>query len=118
MILRHASTGLFCLLILLFFNISCSAGTREDIATLLQYIEQSKCTFTRNGNQYDSLAARQHIEKKYNYYMKRITTAEEFIQYSATKSTLTGKPYKVFCDEVGMNSSDWLNAELDKIRTQ
>ncbi len=118
MIFRHISTGLFCLFILLSFHISCSAGTTEEIANLLQYIEESKCTFIRNGNQYNSLAAREHIEKKYNYYKKRITTAEEFIQYSATKSTLTGKPYKVFCDEVGMNSSDWLNVELDKMRAR
>ena len=60
--------------------------------------------------------ASQHIEKKYDHYKEKITTAEDFIQYSATKSSLTGKPYKVFCNGVHMNSSDWLKAELAKMR--
>jgi len=118
MILSKVASGIFFLIILLPFHISCSAGTTEEIAGLLQFIEQSKCTFTRNSKLYDSFAARQHIEKKYNYYTKRITTAEEFIQYSATKSSITGKPYTVLCNGVTMNSSDWLNAELNKVRTR
>ncbi|MGB3646953.1 MAG: DUF5329 family protein, partial [Desulfobulbales bacterium] len=43
--------------------------------------------------------------------------AEEFIQYSATKSTMSGQPYRVVCNGEGMTSSDWLLAELDKVRT-
>jgi uridine phosphorylase len=62
------------------------------------------------------LNARGHIEKKYNYFKDKITTAEEFIRYSATKSTMNGEPCRVACNGVGMNSSDWLLAELDKLR--
>ena len=118
MILRRAAAGLFSLLIILSFHTSCKAGTPEEIAALLLFVEQSECTFIRNGKHYDALEARQHIEKKYAYFKERITTAEEFIDYSATKSTISGKPYKVVCNGVDMNSSDWLNAELDKLRTQ
>jgi len=100
------------------FHFSCAAGTTEEITSLLHFIEQSECTFIRNGKQYDSVKSRQHIEIKYNYYKKKISTAEEFIQYSATGSSITGKPYKVLCNGVSMNSSDWLNAELDKMRTR
>jgi len=117
MILRRAAAVLFCLLMILSFHISCEAGTTDEIASLLLFVEQSECTFIRNGNHYDALEARQHIEKKYAYFKERITTAEEFIQYSATKSTITGEPYKVVCNGEGMNSSDWLNAELDKLRS-
>lgn len=118
MILRQAAAGLFCLLIILSFHLSCVAGTTEEIASLLYFIEQSECTFIRNGKQYDTLEARQHIEIKYTYFKERITTAEEFIQYSAAGSTITGKSYRVLCNGVSMNSSDWLNAELDNIRTK
>ncbi len=118
MILRRAAAGLLFLLIILSFHVSCSAGTTEEIASLLHFIEQSECTFIRNGNQHGSLKARQHIETKYNYYKKRITTAEDFIRYSATGSSMTGKPYRVNCNGVSMNTSDWLNAELDKMRAR
>ena len=116
MILRQAAAGLFVLLMILSFHLSCVAGTTEEIASLLHFIEQSECTFIRNAKLYDSLEARQHIEKKYNYYKERITTADDFIQYSATGSSITGKPYRVLCNGVSMNTSDWLNAELDKMR--
>ena len=115
-ILRQAVAGIFCLLMLLFSNISSAAGTTEEIASLLIFIEQSECTFIRNGKHYDALEAREHIEKKYEYYKKKIKTAEDFIQYSATKSSLTGKYYKVLCNGVRMNSSDWLKDELAKMR--
>jgi hypothetical protein len=114
--LRQAAAGLLVLLMILSFHFSCAAGTTEEIASLLHFIEQSECTFIRNGKQYDSVKSRQHIEIKYNYYKKLITTAEDFIQYSATASSITGKPYRVICNDVSINSSDWLNAELDKMR--
>ena len=117
MIHRQAAAGIFLLFVILYFHLSCAAGTTEEISSLLHFIEQSECTFIRNGKQYDTLEARQHIEKKYNYFKERITTAEDFIQYSAARSSITGKPYRVLCKGVSMNSSDWLNAELDRIRT-
>ena len=115
-VLRQAAAGLFFLLIPLSFYISCAAGTTEEIASLLLFIEQSECTFTRNGKHYDSLEAREHIEKKYAYYKERMTTAEDFILYSATKSSITGEPYMVICNGVNMATSDWLNAELAELR--
>ena len=117
MILRRTAAGLFSLLMILSFHTSCFAGTTEEIASLLLFVEQSGCTFIRNGKHYDAPEARKHIAKKYNYFKDRIHTAEEFIHYSATKSTMSGQPYRVVCNGVGMTSSDWLLAELDKVRT-
>ena len=117
-ILRQAVAGIFCLLMLLFSNISSAAGTTEEIASLLIFIEQSECIFIRNGKHYDALEAREHIEKKYAYYKERMTTAEDFILYSATKSSITGKPYMVICNDVNMLTSEWLYAKLDKLRTR
>ena len=111
-IVRQAAAGLFCLLMLLSSHTSAAAGTTEEIASLLLFIEQSECTFIRNGKHYDALKAREHIEKKYTYYKERITTAEDFILYSATKSSITGEPYRVICNGVNMLTADWLNVEL------
>ena len=116
MILRWAAAGLFCLLMLLSYHTAAAAGATEEIASLLLFIEQSECTFIRNGKHYDSLEAREHIEKKYAYYKERINTAEDFILYSATKSSITGEPYRVICKGVNMITSDWLKAELTQLR--
>jgi len=116
MILRRAAAGLLCLLMLLSFHNLSTAGTTEEIESLLLFIEQSECTFVRNGNHYDTLKAREHIEKKYAYYKERITSTEDFIQYSATKSSITGEPYMVICNGVNMATSDWLKAELAELR--
>ena len=115
-IMRQAAAGLFCLLMLLSSHTSAAAGTTEEIASLLLFIEQSECTFIRNGKHYDALKAREHIEKKYTYYKERITTAEDFILYSATKSSITGEPYMVICNGMNMVTSDWLKAELAELR--
>ena len=117
-VLRQAAAGLFCLLMLLSFHNSCTAGTSKNIAYLLLFVEQSGCTFIRNGKHYDALKAREHIEKKYEYYKDRITTAEDFILYSATKSSITGEPYRVICNGVNMATSDWLKEELAELRTR
>jgi hypothetical protein len=63
MIISRAIAGLLFLIILLSFCVSSSAGTNEEIASLLLFVQQSGCTFIRNGNHYDALAAREHIEK-------------------------------------------------------
>ena len=117
-ILRQAAAWLLCLLMLLSYQISCAAGTTEEIESLLLFIEQSECAFIRNGKQHDALKAREHIEKKYVYYKDRITSAEDFILYSATKSSITGEPYSVICDGANMATSDWLKAELAELRTR
>ena len=117
-LLRWAAAGFFCLLMLLSFHTAAAVGTTEEIASLLLFIEQSECTFIRNGKHYDALKAREHIEKKYTYYKERITTAEDFILYSATKSSITGEPYMVICNGVNMVTSDWLNAELAELGTR
>ncbi len=88
-----------------------------EVLHLLAYIKESGCTFYRNGKEYGSEEAQQHIERKYNHVKKKIATAEHFIRYAATKSSLTGKPYTVVCDGVESPSSEWLTRELEKYRT-
>ena len=118
MIVRKASAGLFLLLMTVAFHTSCRAGTTEEIAALLLFVEQSECTFIRNGKQYNDLEARGHIETKYDHFKEKISTTEDFIELAATKSIMSGKPYKVLCSGKEMNLADWLQAELVKQRTR
>ena len=117
MIVRKAAAGLILLLMTVAFHDSCRAGTTGEITALLLFVEQSECTFIRNGNHYNGTEARGHIETKYDYFKEKIATTEDFIELAATKSVMSGKLYRVLCKEQEMNLADWLLAELDKLRT-
>ncbi|WP_455202754.1 DUF5329 family protein, partial [Kaarinaea lacus] len=65
------------------------ANKEAEIQHLLNFVENSQCTFIRNGSTHNGPDARAHIMKKYNYFKSRIDSAEEFIEYSATKSTMS-----------------------------
>jgi hypothetical protein len=89
-----------------------------EIDHLLQYIESSNCIFIRNNSESSSAEARVHIQKKYDYYKGRIKNAEDFIKYAATKSKISGKPYKVRCNGQEILNADWLHSELKKYRNR
>jgi hypothetical protein len=93
-------------------------GVNREINHLLQYIENAGCTFIRNHKAYDGAEARAHIQKKYDYFKARIKTTEDFITYAATKSTMSGKPYKVRCKGREIFCAEWLNVELAKFRSR
>ena len=115
---------LFCMFCgLLYFLVilmvpDCLAGTEEEITHLLQYIEDSDCIFIRNGKKYGSSQAKNHLELKYKHAKRWIKTAEDFIKYIATKSSLSGMSYMVDCDGQKMPSSKWLKMALFRIRSQ
>ena len=88
-----------------------------EVEHLLAYVENSGCTFIRNGDQHDAADSLSHILKKYDYYRDDIKTTEDFISYSATKSILSGKYYTVSCrGQVAMRTQEWLTAELKHYR--
>ena len=71
----------------------------------------------RNGKKYNSEDAYSHVRKKYDYFRGKIRTTEDFIDYSASKSTISGKFYLVFCDnEPVIRTRDWLLEELRRLR--
>jgi len=92
------------------------ADMKSEITHLLNFVEHSKCDFIRNGSSHSGPDARNHMMRKYDYFKERISSAEEFIEYSATKSTMSGKPYKVRCDGKEYLTAQWLNDELKKYR--
>ena len=92
------------------------ADWQKEVDYLLNYVEQSGCSFNRNGKVYDSVQAREHITKKYDYVKKRINSAEQFITYAATKSSITGKSYQVTCGDATRPSGTWLQEALRNYR--
>jgi hypothetical protein len=89
---------------------------KDEIDHLLQYVAASSCTFVRNGDEYPAVKARDHLESKYRFVGSRISTAEEFIKYLATGSSMSGEPYHVKCGNADELSGAWLTAELNRYR--
>lgn len=51
--------------------------------------------FIRNGGEYDGRRAADHLRVKLHYGAGRIKTAQDFILYCATGSSMTGEVYKI-----------------------
>ena len=92
--------------------------TKLEIAHLLDYIENSGCSFIRNGKAYPSVKAREHIQKKYDYVKKKVQSTEDFIEYAATGSSITGTSYQARCGSASIKTSEWLLQELDELRSK
>jgi hypothetical protein len=95
------------------------AIAQAEISYLLSYIESSDCEFYRNGSWNDSGKAQAHLRYKYEALAAadRILTAEDFIDKAATKSTLSGQPYKVRCSGgEPKTTSEWLRDALTRCR--
>jgi hypothetical protein len=90
-----------------------------EIEHLVEFVQTSSCQFNRNGSWRSAAEAAEHISKKYHYALDRghIHSAEDFIRYAATKSSLSGAAYMVRCENGRPESSaDWLRAELSRLR--
>jgi hypothetical protein len=98
---------------------SVSPATQLEIEHLLNFIRNSSCIIDRNGKTYAGVKAISHIEKKYAYFEDEIETTEDFIELSASKSTMSGKYYMVSCgDEEQIRTREWLMQELKGLREQ
>ena len=99
-----------------------AAASEQDIAKgeidhLLQFVGTSACTFVRNGTEYPAGKAAEHLAGKYRFAGSRIATAEQFIQYLGTGSSMSGEPYQVRCGKSQELSAQWLTAELKRYRS-
>ena len=90
---------------------------RQEVLHLLGFLRSSDCTMERNGKRHNNEDAYSHVKRKYDYLRDKIETSEDFIEYSASKSTMSGESYLIFCDnEAAMRTRDWLLEELRKYR--
>ena len=72
------------------------AHEQDRIDFLLHTVETSRgIVFIRNGSEYDGQSAARHLRQKLNYVGERIKTAEQFVQYCASESSVTHRKYSV-----------------------
>ncbi len=97
-----------------------AAKAQREIDGLIAALGDSGCEFERNGSWHDAKKARVHLQKKYDYLRKRgmADTAELFIERGASKSSMSGKPYRVRCPGKAVDTAaHWFGQRLQVLRT-
>jgi hypothetical protein len=92
----------------------------EKIEKLIKHVEELKdAKFVRNGSEHDCKEAAEHMRRKYKNAGGKIKTAKDFIEQLATKSSISGKPYKIrFKDGTEKESGPYLTEQLKKIEEE
>ena len=93
---------------------------RAEIAALIEALAGSGCRFQRNGSWYDGERARTHLQRKYEYLLRKdlVDTAEQFIDRAASASSLSGRPYRVGCRGGEQDAGPWFRARLQQLRAR
>lgn len=108
-----------CLLFALPANAGQTPEAQREIEGLIAGLGASGCRFERNGSWYDAAVAEAHMRKKYEYLRKRdmADTAELFIERAASRSSMSGKAYRVRCGkDAPVESASWFKRKLAEIR--
>ena len=119
---RRARHTLFAVAATMTFALSHAASAspdgpaKDEIDHLLNFVAASPCVFVRSGSEYAADKAREHLAAKYRFAGSRISSAEEFIKYLATGSSLSGEAYHVKCGKTDALSAAWLSDELSRYR--
>ncbi len=96
-----------------------SPQARQEIQQLMDGLSTSQCEFQRNGTWHDRVEARKHLQRKYDYLLKKglVDTAEQFIERAASKSSMSGRPYQVRCPgQPAMDAANWFRTRLAALR--
>jgi hypothetical protein len=110
--------SIFLFLFLSFLvNAQTSYTEQQKINHLITYISTLKdVVFIRNGSEYKSIQAANHLKMKLEKADDKIKTAEDFIEKIASVSSLSGEPYKIkFSNGKVFNCELILKIELKKL---
>ncbi len=94
------------------------ASMDAEIDFLLVTVAQSDCEFIRNGKAHAGEAARDHLQMKRERGKKYYETTEQFIERIASKSSWSGKPYRIRCGDAEEDASAWFTRTLESFRNQ
>ena len=113
---NFALAALVALLLLPAALFARDAREQARIDFLIHGVESSAgVKFIRNGSEYDGTAAAAHLRMKANYGGERLKTAEDFVKYCASESSLTHRKYKIkLGDGTSMDAANYFAAELRK----
>lgn len=76
-------------------------------------------SFIRNGKAYDAARAASHLRLKRRFAGSKIQTAEDFIRYCGTASSMSGSRYTIrFADGHSMDSASFFEEKLAQYRPE
>jgi len=89
---------------------------KKKIEYLISSVEKLKdAKFIRNGTEYDGKEAAEHLRMKLQNDGGRVQTADDFIRLCASKSSISGKPYRIrTSDGKTMTSEQYFREKLKK----
>jgi len=92
----------------------------QKIETLIRAVADLKqAVFIRNGIEHTPKEAADHLSLKWTNAGRRVKTAPQFIQYCASGSSLSGKPYEIrFKDGRTLLARDWFWTELKRMEAK
>ena len=109
---------LIAIAVFLGITMSCRAEPTAEIEALIQIVRSLEgATFMRNGGEYTSMEAADHLKLKWTKQGDKVHTAEDFIELCATKSIMSGAAYRIrFADGHEEASADFLKDALNRVR--
>jgi len=92
----------------------------QKIEALIQAVAALQgAVFIRNGTEHAPREAVDHLRIKWKNAEKRVKTAPDFIQYCATGSSMSGRPYEIrLKDGRTVPARDWLWTELKRMEAR
>lgn len=91
----------------------------EKIEYLIKSVEEMSARFIRNGSEYEPQKAADHLRLKLSKAKSRIKTAEDFIQYCGSQSSMSGEKYRIkFADGRVIEAEVYLREKLKEIEPQ
>ena len=91
-----------------------AAPQLDRIERLFRRLEDSKAVFIRDDREYTGTEAAAHLRQKLTVAGPRIATADEFIEKIASRSTATGKPYRVKqADGTMTDAGAWFRQQME-----
>ena len=93
---------------------------QAHIDKLIRHVELQKgLVFIRNGTEYTCEQAAKFLRGKMDAMGKEVSTARDFIERIATKSSMSGKPNQIrLADGTMMPAGHYLHEELKRIESQ
>jgi len=83
------------------------------IGTLIAAVENLQgAVFIRNGSEHTPREAAEHLRLKLGKAGRRVRTAEDFIRYCASRSSLSGKPYLIRYEDGTTVTTDFLEEKF------
>jgi hypothetical protein len=90
---------------------------QQRIKGLIERVRKLEdAVFIRNGQEHTPEEAAEHLQRKWEAAGDEISTSEEFIEQIASKSSMSGEPYRIRFDRGESDAGDWLRLQLSQIK--